>query len=470
MDAHRDWALEEFGDLDVRDRRLRRRLVTLTGTLAKNPNGTVASVYKSGAERQAAYDLLSNAAVPPAAVLASVSNATARRCRGSEFVFVPVDGTSITLADQSKTKPLGSVGAKEFPTRGLLAVDALAVAPNGTTLGLLGVKFWARKSSRRRLSRSVRRRLGITEMRHWNRVMVDVTSVLQEQAPSVRPWFVMDREADEARILRDASQATFTIRAAQNRVVEHRGRATKLHAAIRSTKPVARCTINVPSTPKRKGRIATVEIRATTVTIVLPKYAGPKPSRRLEVNVVEVSELGRRTERLHWVLLTNAPIDGLGAIDEVVRSYKTRWRIEEFHRTWKSGSCGLEDIQLRTLDGIRKWAIMLATVAARTERLKLLARTEPDSPATLELEQDEIAALILAKRQIKNSVETVPDGVPTIAIAVRWIAQLGGWAAQYKKGAQPGAVTIGRGLYELAIWTHAYRTARQDAEAEKKMR
>ena len=469
MDAHRDFAVEEFADLQV-DRRLRRRVVELTATLATKPSGTVASVYERAAERQAAYDLLSNPAVRSVELMASMASATARRCCGAEFVFVPVDGTAITLSDHSKTKPLGSVGARKFPTRGLLAVDAIAVAPNGTTLGLLDVRFWTRGASRNCTSRYKRRRLGTTEMRFWNAAIAAAESVLDEHAPSVRPWFVMDREADEARVLRDVSRsnALFTIRAAQDRVVQHRGRRTKLFDAVRSTKLIAQRVVEVPQTPKRPARRATVAIRATKVTIVLPRYVGTKRERFLDVHVVEISELRRQRDRLHWVLLTNAPIDNAADVDRVIRSYKTRWRIEEFHRTWKSGSCGLEDIQLRTPDGIRKWAIMLAAVAARIERLKLLARTEPDSPATIELHEDEIAALILAKRRIKTSVETVPDGVPTIAVAVRWIAEIGGWAAQYKMGANPGSVTIGRGLERLAIWTSAVRFVHSDLENKKK--
>ncbi|MBK8409364.1 MAG: hypothetical protein IPL19_15435 [Sandaracinaceae bacterium] len=67
-------------------------------------------------------------------------------------------------------------------------------------------------------------------------------------------------------------------------------------------------------------------------------------------------------------------------------------------------------------------------MAARTEHLKRLARTQPDEPATCELTEDEIQVLIFAKRRIKTSVELVPDGIPPIKTAVRWIADLGGWA------------------------------------------
>lgn len=472
MDTHREWATAEFGDVRVSDRRHRRRLIDLTATLARRPHGTIARTYQDSAQRQAAYDLLSNPSVRQSELVASTARATARRCEGLEYVFVAVDGTGVTLADQSKTKPLGSIGKRSFPTRGLLAFDALAIAPNGTTLGLLDVRFWARDTLESDMVRYDQRRSGVTEIRFWNAVVEASSDVLASLVPHVRPWFVMDREADETRILRQVSSpdTLFTIRLRQDRIVERNGCRTKLLTVLRDSRPIARSFVDVPRTKKRAARRAKVEIRATRVTILLPDFHTRSHSDRLEVNVVEVLEQATHDERLQWTLLTNAPIDRVADVERVIASYKTRWRVEEFHRTWKSGACGLEDIQLRTAGGIRKWAIMLASVATRTERLKHLARTEADTPATVELHEDEIAALILAKRKIKNRVESVPDGIPTIAVAVRWIAEIGGWSAQYKKGAQPGSTTIARGLAELAIWVNAYRAARIDLENEKKMR
>ena len=42
----------------------------------------------------------------------------------------------------------------------------------------------------------------------------------------------------------------------------------------------------------------------------------------------------------------------------------------------------------------------------------------------------------------------IPPGMPSIGLAVRWLADLGGYS--HKKGGAPGAITIGRGLAHLA--------------------
>lgn len=48
-----------------------------------------------------------------------------------------------------------------------------------------------------------------------------------------------------------------------------------------------------------------------------------------------------------------------------MRGYTARWLVEEFHKTWKSGLCMVEDTQLRSAEAIDKWATLLATVAGR---------------------------------------------------------------------------------------------------------
>jgi hypothetical protein len=69
---------------------------------------------------------MSNKAVRPEALLAATASATARRCAEHEYVYVPVDGSSLVLTDRAKNKPLGSIGKRSFPTRGLKAVNAVA--------------------------------------------------------------------------------------------------------------------------------------------------------------------------------------------------------------------------------------------------------------------------------------------------------------------------------------------------------
>ena len=145
------------------------------------------------------------------------------------------------------------------------------------------------------------------------------------------------------------------------------------------------------------------------------------------------------------MLLTNHPVDTLEQGQLVIDSHEKRWRIEEVHKTWKSGGCGIESSQLHTAAAAMKWSTILFTVAVRVERIKYLARTSPDVPASEELSSHEIRALILLKRKYKKRTETIPDAMPTLAQAARWIADLGGYTGK-SSGGPFGSITLGRGL------------------------
>src|SRR5690606_9646927 len=295
MDEAFSWAREEFGGANLGDARRSHRLVRMVQRLAETPSGTVSGAFSDPAERQAAYELLSNDAVRSAALLDATTRATAGRCAEHEFVYVPIDGTSLTLVDRAHTKPLGSIGAKWFPTRGLKVVDAVAVAPDGTVEGLLDMQFWARSNQpQTRESRFLRRKNRETEMRYWSDAVERVSDVLTAHAPDVQPWFAMDRKADAAALLLDLAKADalFTIRAAQNRVVEFKGNRRKLFPTVKASKPLGTQLVTLPRTPKRPARVAKVQIRATRVTLMLPVYTGHDVRVGLEVNVVELREVG----------------------------------------------------------------------------------------------------------------------------------------------------------------------------------
>jgi hypothetical protein len=148
----------------------------------------------------------------------------------------------------------------------------------------------------------------------------------------------------------------------------------------------------------------------------------------------------RENDRIEWLLLSTHSIRTKADVRAIVYGYSQRWRIEEFHRTWKRGLCRVEDTQLRSRQAVFKWASILASVASRAMHLTHLARRDPDLPSTNELTRFELEAIIALRR---------PKGVKlgdqsTLGQAVRWIADIGGYVGPWN--GPPGAKVIGRGL------------------------
>jgi hypothetical protein len=207
-------------------------------------------------------------------------------------------------------------------------------------------------------------------------------------------------------------------------------------------------------------------VRAQRVELSF-KYKSPqKPTARLSLYAVRVSEItpGIATP-LEWILYTNVPVTKAAEAQQIVDSYRARWRIEEFHRTWKSGACDVEDAQLRSVPAMVKWATILASVATRIERLKYLSRNKPNLPATTELSQLELDALkMYRKDNLGKKCPKLPE-LPTIADACKWIAELGGHM-KLKSSGPPGSITLARGLDRLSIYADALDLFRRQMHRE----
>ena len=168
------------------------------------------------------------------------------------------------------------------------------------------------------------------------------------------------------------------------------------------------------------------------------------------MNLVCVKEINppKGEEPVDWLLYTNQHVDDEAGARRIVEGYALRWRIEDFHKTWKTGACNTERLQLRSVEAAKKWATILAAVATRIERIKHLARNTPDEPAAVELSHDELRVLVALAPTYKKRAESAPTVALSIAQATYWIARLGGYTGK-SSGGPPGAITLRRGLEKL---------------------
>lgn len=462
-DGSKTWARQEFGRLDAGDLRRRGRVLKMAACAAESPSGSVAQTFANPAERQGAYDLLESKKVTAKALLASMSDACVDRCAGETRVLVPIDGSSLTLVDRAYAKNFGSVGSYATGARGLKVVTAIAVTTRGTPVGICAQHWWARPVVRRKRGGSKYRPTEERESRHWVKTIADVQEAFADSG--ISPTCIIDREGDATEMLHAlaSTRMDFIVRSSWNRRLATQPR-TYLRTVLAAKRAIGVVTVDIPSGPNRLGRKAHLELRVTQVTLDLGHdWRGKRPNRTLfAISAVESSP-AKGVEPLSWTLLTNLRADTLAAAVEIVRSYTLRWRIEEFHKAWKSGVCNVEAMQLRTAEAATTWATLLAAVAIRVERLKQLARNEPDLPASVELTPAEIRATIILKRRFKKRTETIPDEMPTIAQAVLWIAEIGSFAGK-SSGGPPGAITISRGLEKVRAAALAIEQLQSDGE------
>lgn len=460
------WAEAQFGQAELGDRRRTARLVRLAAEVAEHPTGTVAGSCRTSASREGAFRLLESSVVRAEQVCAAAGKAGASRCVGYQRVVVGVDATSLSLTDQHRGRGFGAVGTWRQGRRGVHATTALAMAADGTTLGIVDQKYWSRT---RRSTTSHRRRRRVdepTETRFWTDVLDTARARLAAADPQCTPWFQLDRGADCWDVLAYATRENMllTVRATHDRRLDDAGYLWQVleKSPTRATRQIAVAA----QPPKRKrqrmggrryrhwmapakpARAARVDIRAAAVSLQLRNCSNHRAGSA-QLNAVLVRERGRHRDRIEWMLLTTHSIQTRRDVLAIVDAYALRWRVEEFHRTWKSGLCHVEDTQLRSVSAVYKWATILATVATRAMNLSRAARSTPDAPATEHLTKRELQAIFVLRQPKEASV----DVVPTLSQAVRWIADLGGYVGPWN--GPPGPKVIGRGLHDVMVAARA---------------
>jgi hypothetical protein len=453
MDECGDWAEEVFGSADLGDARRTSRLVRMATEAMRWPSGKISEVYASPAERQGAYDFIESPDIEASAIGLAMAQSTARQCSEQDWVYVPLDGTSIKLWDGTDgRKDFGAIGTYANGATGLKLHSALAVTSDGVPIGVAAQTWWSRPRQREKPRRPpYKEPLESKETRHLLACIDQVVENFSKHAPSTKCWFQMDRGCDAQYVLLrlESSGHLFTVRShSQRKVVVEGRRRIWLKTVLQREPALGSFALNLPKTEARAARRATVSVRAKSVTLQL-RDKRTKRCFDLLTNVVLVEEEGPRVERINWLLITNHPTSTYEQALAVVRGYTQRWRIEEFHKTWKTGACNVEQTQLHSAERVMRWATILAAVATRVEKLKRLARSSPDLDASAELTATEIAALVLLKRRRKTANEKVPER-PSIETATRWIAELGGYTGK-SSGGPPGSITIARGLERLAM-------------------
>jgi len=435
----------------------------MAARFADRPNGILAAVFDRRDEREGAYRFVENEKIQPTDVAAAASRATIERCKDADYAFVPIDGSSLRIADAAGLKGTGPLGAHKFKARGFQVMTALAVTPDGVPQGLCGQAWWNRPESKVTRLAS-KRKTEDKETKYWLEVIQDVRSAFA--GTKCTPWMQLDRGGDAWPVLVEAHAPNcwLTVRASYSRRLkgDAAGEQQYLWPVVQESSPLGHYSVHVAGNGHREERVATLTVRAREVTLDLRNHQS-KVHKTVRIWAVMGQETARSAgdeEPLEWMLLTTFPAGTFEAACTVLFGYTQRWRIEEFHKAWKSGACDTEDTQLKTEAGIRTLAIVLSSVATRMLRMTYLARTAPDLPASVEFSPTEIRAAALLKGRRRVRVDRV-----TIGTMTTWIAEIGGYTGR-SSGGPPGLIVITRGLRRVATVTAALRTQEGIGEPE----
>jgi Transposase DNA-binding/Transposase Tn5 dimerisation domain len=450
MRKKNQWAEEEFGEVDLGDKRLNERLIQMAQQRGQAPNASIAQSSQDLAGTRAAYRFYDNEKVSMEAILTPHREATMRRIRVHQVVLAVQDTTQIDLTDHPHTEGVGYL--QDLEHTGFLLHSTLMVTPTRQPLGLLQEQIWTRdpkdfgKREKRHELPTVEK-----ESQKW---LTSLQAVAEAQAelPDTRLVSVGDSEADVYALFQQAEEqrVSFLVRACRDRLIgDEEERHLWRNLENQSVKGYLK--VALPRQADRPARTATLSIRIMPVTLLAPirekKTGLPSVAGWAMVACEETPPA--KAERIEWRLITNVPTTDFAQACERIGWYSCRWVVEMFHRVLKSG-CRVEERQFDDLENTKRFLALDSVVAWRVLFLTLTGREMPEMSCEALFEAYEWQALYCF---LQKTIRP-PAQVPSLGQVTRWIAQLGGFSASKKS--HPGTTVLWIGLQRLSDISEAW--------------
>ena len=115
-----------------------------------------------------------------------------------------------------------------------------------------------------------------------------------------------------------------------------------------------------------------VTVRFVSVTISPPKKQ--EKCDDIKLTLVSCNEIlpPEGAIALCWKLYTNEAITSAENALQIVRYYELRWRVEEYHKAWKSARTQVESFRMQTRKNLEKIIVITAFIAIRLLQLREL--------------------------------------------------------------------------------------------------
>ena len=270
---------------------------------------------------------------------------------------------------------LGPVGNNRdigFFLHPMLTVDAR----DGFPLGFSDIYVWNRSWDKQDKQERAYHKLPIEEKEsyRWIECGQRTKEVLSNSAGLT---IIYDREADiyEEFVALPDAKTNLLVRSTQNRCLHDQQ--DKLFEHLSARPLLGTYTFEIPKGhSKRQGRSAKIEVRVSHVRLSRPKNASNKQLPDwVELTAIEAKEcessIPSGEKPILWRLLTTHEVSTFAGAMKMIKWYRWRWLIEQIFRTLKSQGLNVEQSQIETGSGLKKMAVMSATIALRMMQLTL---------------------------------------------------------------------------------------------------
>lgn len=418
------WLHEQFSKIDVRDKRLKKRAVDIAIGCAEHPEESLAGRFDDWADLKATYRFFSHPKITHQALQQPHYHQVLERARWcEETVLFIQDGSELLFNSHPWTHGLGPTA--DSNGNGLMFHSCLVAkyheSEETEILGLGYQEAWVRPEEKSANDSK--------ESEVWLRA-------LEQMGRPEKNWIsVSDRGSDVYDFIHGANKLGWkhVVRARHDRKVEIEGKQTRLFPWIR--KQTAQCTSKLYV--KAKGEELPGEV-TLEVTWVKAKLLAPGNANSVATEEVTYLRVWcPERPKLEWLLITNLPIDNEGDALRIVKIYRRRWVIEDYHKAVKTGF-RIEDTQLKQASRIFALFGMIGVIATKLLAMREHCRLLPTTPVEEKVPKRWIT---LIERYLMVKLKTVGD-------FWRSLARLGGFIGRKSDG-EPGWQTIWKGYKRL---------------------
>ena len=439
------WANFTFNNSQLGDKRRTKRLINMVCELADNVGKSVVQSSADSASIEGNYRFIRNKHVSADPIAESGFDATVLLAQNYGEILALEDTTSLAYNRENMPDKLGYTSSeKNSKRRGFSVHSILLYAPEQQhTIGLIEQRRWVRDDAEFGKKRIKTRPYQEKESYKWEQASTAMSERLGDKMKDCIS--VCDREADVIEYLsyKCTHNQRFVVRVKYNRPLEEDNR---LFDCLSEQTIAGEYQIKVPQRGGRRARETKLSIQYAKVSVLAPERK-QKLYAPLPVYAVSCKEVnGKKDGGLHWTLLTTEPVENAEQARKIVRYYEARWRVELFHKVWKSEGTQVENLKMHQFESLEKVAVIQAFIACRLMQLKDMGDSEvgETAPCTLCLTAPQWQVLYRAtyKKQPNKSK------VPSVRWAYQSLGKLAGWNDSRRTG-RVGWKTLNEGLTKL---------------------
>ncbi len=303
--------------------------------------------------QEGAYRFIRNPNVSAEAIRKAGAMQTVKLAHEFPELLAIEDTTSLSYRHQV-AEELGKLGSTTDKSRGWWVHSVLLLeAATFRTVGLLHQEWWMRPDDPADADEK--------ESGKW--LAAAATSRLRMGSMMSKVIAVCDREADIHAYLQDklTHKERFVVRSKHPR--KDTGSGLYLYDHLKNQPELGGYQISIPQKgvvdkrgkrKNRPARKASLSLRSGRITL---------KQGNITLNAVLAEEINppKGETPLKWLLLTSEPVESLAQALRVIDIYTHRWRIEEFHKAWKTGA-GAERQRMEEPDNLERMAAFFKLV------------------------------------------------------------------------------------------------------------